>query len=187
MPSNVNRPASNGAATDDHLDGRSLHIVDGSSDTATGPEFATIGAVVLAASSIQDTVLGAVADDDFTDPRCHFVIGAIRRMRAEGLPVDMLTLTGYVQRHALLEGGMPRVNLASWLHETTCAAPVPASAPWYADLVVESAARRAAQYAGQRITAAAEGDSLADLRAVVTDESATVIAAIERVGGGLNV
>jgi len=152
----------------------------------TAEEHATIGAVILAAASVQDKVLSIVDDADFADPRCQFTVMVVRRMRAEDVPVDMLTLTGYVQRHALLANGAPRVSLASWLAEIADAAPVPASAPWYADQVVESAARRAAQYAGQRITAAAEGDSLADLQAIVTDELTTVTAAIERVGGGVH-
>lgn len=150
-------------------------------------EQATIGALVLAAATVQDEVLSIVQDDDFADPRCRFTIGVVRRIRAELLPVDMVTVVGYVNRHALLEGGMPRVNLASWLHEMTCAAPVPASAGYYAELVVEAAARRRAQHAAQAITAAAEGDSLSDLLAVVTGELTAVTAAVERVGGGVNV
>lgn len=152
----------------------------------TAEEHATVGAVILAAASVQDEVLGIVRDDDFADPRCRFVIEVVRRMRSEQLPVDMVTVVGYVNRHARLEAGAPRVSLASWLHETTCAAPVPASAPWYADLVVEAAARRAAQHAATRISAAAQGDSLSDLQAVVSGELAAVLVAVERVGGGVH-
>lgn len=150
-------------------------------------EQAVIGAVILASSSVQDRALSIVQDDDFADPRCRFTLGVVRRMRAENLPVDMVTVVGYVNRHALLDGGAPRVSLASWLHETTGAAPVPASAGYYAELVVESAARRAAQHAATAIAEAAEGDSLSDLLAVVTAELAAVTAAVERVGGGVNV
>lgn len=150
-------------------------------------EQAVIGAVILASSSVQDRALSIVQDDDFADPRCRFTLGVVRRMRAENLPVDMVTVVGYVNRHALLEGGMPRVNLASWLHEMTCEAPVPASAPWYADQVVESAARRAAQHAATAIAAAAEGDSLSDLLAVVAGELTAVTAAVERVGSAAHV
>ncbi len=149
-------------------------------------EHATIGAVVLAASSVQDKALSIVDDDDFADPRCQFTMGVVRRMRTENLPVDMVTIVGYVNRHALLEGGAPRVNLATWLHETTGAAPVPASAAYYAELVVEAAARRRAQHAAQAIAGAAEGDSLSDLLAVVTGELTAVKAAVTRVGGGVN-
>lgn len=149
----------------------------------TAEEHATIGAVVLAAATVQDEVLSIVDDDDFADARCRFTMSVVREMRTEMLPVDMVTIIGYVARHALLDSCAPRGILASWLHETTGAAPVPASAPWYADQVVESAARRAAQYAGQRITAAAEGDALGDLQAIVTAELTTVTAAISRVGG----
>lgn len=149
-------------------------------------EHATVGAVILAASSVQDQVLTIITDDDFADPRCQFVIGVVRTMRTENLPVDALLLLGYVGRHALLDGGAPRGILASWLHEMTCAAPVPASAPWYADQVVESAARRRARHAAAAIAAAAEGDSLSDLLAVVTGELAAVLVAVERVGGGVH-
>jgi len=152
----------------------------------TAEEQAVIGAVILAASSVQDRALSIVQDDDFADPRCRFTIGVVRRMRTENLPVDLVTIVGYVNRHALIEGGMPRVNLASWLHEMTCAAPVPASAGYYAELVVEQAARRAAQHAAAAIAEAAEGGSLADLLAVVTGELAAVLVAVERVGGGVN-
>ncbi len=149
-------------------------------------EHATVGAVVLAAAAVQDKVLSIVRDDDFADPRCRFTVEVVRRMRSEDHPVDALLLLGYVGRHGLLDGGAPRGILASWLHETTGAAPVPASAPWYADQVVESAARRAAGHAGAAISAAAEGDSLADLLDVVTGELTAVTAAVARVGGGVN-
>lgn len=150
-------------------------------------EHATIGAVVLAAASVQDHVLAIVADDDFSDPRCQFLIEVVRTMRAEHLPVDLVTLLGYVNRHALLDSGAPRGVLGSWLHEMTCAAPVPTSAGYYAELVVEAAARRRAQHAATAIAAVAEGGSLADLLDVVTGELAAVTAAVERVGGGVNV
>lgn len=175
MPDNRNAPATTGANPDDDLQGSRSGI-----DLTA--EYATVGAVVLAASAVQDQVLGIVADDDFSDPRCNFTIDVIRRMRVEGLPVDMVTIVGYVNRHALLAGGMPRVNLASWLHETTGAAPVPVSAPYYAELVVEASARRAAEYAGRRIAAAAADGSLTDLQAIVTAELTAVTAAVSRVG-----
>ena len=153
----------------------------------TAEEQATIGAVILAASSVQDRTLTIVQDDDFADPRCRFVIEVVRTMRAEHLPVDLVTLLGYVNRHALLDSGAPRGVLGSWLHEMTCAAPVPASAGYYAELVVEAAARRRAQEAVQAIASAAEGDSLSDLLAVVQAELAAVLVAVERVGGGVHV
>lgn len=149
-------------------------------------EHAVVGALVLAAQRVQDEVLTIVQDDDCADPRCRFALGVIRRMRAENLPADMVTIAGYVNRHALLAGGMPRVALASWLHEITGAAPVPASAGYYAELVVEAAARRAAEWAAKRIAAAAQGDSLSDLAAIVADELISVTAAISRVGGGVH-
>ncbi len=149
-------------------------------------EHATIGAVVLAAASVQDQVLSIVQDDDFAEPRCQFTIMVVRRMRTEGLPVDALLLLGYVNRYGLLDGGAPRGILGSWLAEITGAAPFPASAPWYAEVVVEAAARRTAHYAAARISAAAEGGSLADLAAIVTGELAAVTAAVERVGGGVH-
>jgi len=152
----------------------------------TAEERAVVGAVVLAVSSVQDEALAIAQDDDFADPRCQFTIMVVRRMRTELLPVDALLLLGYVGRHGLLDGGAPRGILASWLHETISAAPVAASAPWYADLVVEASARRAAQHAATAISAAAQGDSLADLLAVVTAELAAVTAAVERVGVASN-
>ncbi len=154
--------------------------------TVGAAEFATIGAVILAAESVQDTVLGIVQDDDFTDPKCRFVVGVVREMRAEQLPVDPLLLLGYVNHHGLLEVA-PRMTLSVWLAEIASAAPFPVSAPWYAEVVVEAAARRTAHNAAARISAAADGDSLSDLLAVVTAELAAVLAAIARVGGGVNV
>ncbi len=149
-------------------------------------EHATVGAVVLAAAAVQDKVLSIVRDDDFADPRSAFVIGVVRRMRAEQLPVDPLLLLGYVNHHGLLEGA-PRMTLSVWLAEIASAAPFPASAPWYAEVVVEAAARRTAHNAAARISAAADGESLSDLLVVVTAELAAVTAAVERVGGGVNV
>lgn len=149
-------------------------------------EHATVGALILAAASVQDMVLTIAQDDDFADPRCHFTIMVVRRMRTEGLPVDALLLLGYVGRHGLLDGGAPRGILASWLHEMTGAAPVPASAGYYAELVVEAAARRAAQHAAAAISGAAEGGSLSDLLTAAAAELAAVTAAVARVGGGVH-
>lgn len=186
QPDKKSRPASNGAASDDHLAGGSLHIVDRPSDTATDLEFATIGAVVLAVASVKDVVLSIVRDDDFSDPRCKFVVGVVRHMRATGLPVDQITLCGFVIRNGLLAGG-PRVNLASWLAEITSAVPVPASAPWYADGVVEAAARQRARWAATAIADAANDGALADLQSIVTTELNSVTAAVQRVRSVANV
>lgn len=153
---------------------------------AFAEEHAVVGALILAAQRVQDEVLTIVRNDDFADARCHFTVGVIRRMRSEQLPVDVVTLLGYVKRNALLDGDAPRGILASWLHEMISAAPVPASAGYYADLVVEQAARRAAENAATAISAAAQGDSLSDLLAIVRAALPAVTVAVERVGGGFN-
>jgi len=187
LPSNRSRPRQGAAPSDQRAADQVQHKPAADISAGIAAEHATVGALILAASSVQDEALAIVQDDDFADPRCRFTMMVVRRMRSEGQPVDALLLLGYVNRYGLLDGGAPRVNLGSWLAEIASTAPFPASAPWYAEVVVEAAARRTAEYAGGRITAAAHGDSLADLLAIVTDELAAVTAAISRVGGGVNV
>lgn len=146
----------------------------GVSNLDTGAEQATVGALILAMPTVRQRILDAVRDDDFADPRCRFAVTTVRRMTAEGVPVDQVTLVGYVHRHALLAAGGPRVNLATWLAETCNLAPVPGSGTWYATAVVEASTRRKLAAAAGRIAAITEGGSVEEINQVVRQQQVVV-------------
>lgn len=143
-------------------------------------ERATVGALLLASPIYAARILAAVQDSDFADPRCRFVASVVRAMHAEGVSVDLMTVTAHIQNRGLLSAGAPRIALGVWLHDTADLAPVPASGTWYARAVVECFARRRADAAADSIARAAVGASLDELDEIVSTEAAAVAAAIGR-------
>lgn len=149
-------------------------------DHTVDTEQTVIGALLLAAPGLQSSALAELVDDDFTDLRCKFAFTTVRRMLAEGVPVDQVTLHAYVARHALLSDGRLRGSLALWLADRTSVVPVPANLPWYALTLIEAASRRQIAESGQRLAEVAEAGSIADVSTVVGVEMAAVVAALGR-------
>ncbi len=109
-------------------------------------------------------------------------MSVIREMRAADLPVDLVTVPAFVDRHARIAAGQPRVALRSWLAGIATDVPVPSSACWYADIVVEQSVRRAALLVAAQIAAAAEGGSLAELDRLATDGLTAITATVAPAG-----
>lgn len=156
-------------------------------DRALENEQAVIGALVLAAPGLQSAALDELADDDFTDDRCRFVVTTARRMLAEGVPVDMVTVHAYVARHALLSDGRLRGSLALWLADRTSAVPVAGNLPWYALTVVEQAARRHITEAAERVREVAALGAVSDVSTVVGVEMTAIASALGRLRAVANV
>lgn len=149
-------------------------------DRTVEAENTVIGALLLAAPGLQSAALEELTDDDFTDLRCRFALTIARRMLAEGVPVDQVTLHAFVERHALLADGRLRGSLALWLADRTTAVPVPGSLPWYALTVIEQASRRRIVEAAQRVSEVAGVGSVTDVSAVVGTEMTAIAAALGR-------
>lgn len=168
-----NQPASHGSDRADEA-GRQI---DGSAGDLLA-EHATVGALLLAAPSVQREILGIATAADFSDLRCRLIVDTANEMLAAGDPLDPVTLLGHVNREAKLAAGLPRAGLFSFVHELTRGVPVPVSGPWYASQVVERAARQKVWFAGERLLSVAGAAQLSQLRQVLTE---TFVAAIEAV------
>lgn len=133
-------------------------------------ERATVGALLVAGPQGRAEILAIVEDADFVDSRLRFVVGVVREMVARGVPVDEVTVVGYVSTRALAGPGAPRTHLASELAELVALTPVPASGTWYAAVVVEVSVRRGIRASAERIGRVAEAAAFDELRRILTDE-----------------
>ena len=142
-------------------------------------ERAVVGALLLGSSDSQTAILAVVERSDFGDPQCGWVVSVAARMRAAGVPIDMVTFAGFVERSGLLNDGQRVLNLRTWLYSVTRDAPSAVHGPWYATQVVESAARRRVAAAGRRLLECGAGE-LDEMRTVIELEAKEAIAAIDR-------
>lgn len=149
-------------------------------DRTVEAEHAVIGALLLAAPGLQSAALDELTDDDFTDLRCRFALTTARRMLAEGVPVDQVTVYAFVERHALLSDGRLRGSLALWLADRTTAVPVPGNLPWYVLTVIEQASRRQIAETGRRVAEVAAVGSAHDLASIVASAADLMAAAMTR-------
>ncbi len=187
LPDNNRKPpaGTGGISEDDQLAAGQSESIELRSAGGAVPlaEAATVGAMLIGSA---DVILELVRSADFADRRCAFIVETAQRMVRENVPVDQVTLNGFVRRHGLLDSAAPRMLLASFLAEMVAVAPVPASGGWYAAQVVEAAVRRRGVVAGQRISRTAADGALADLRAVVLAELAAVMAELDRAEVSVN-
>lgn len=106
-------------------------------------ERALIGALLLLPVSRVHSVLGSIEDEDFSSPPLRIVVQAIRRLAAEGAPVDTVA----VQVHLRSAGDVSAAsmgNLSLLLAELVSVdtVPLPEAVDLYASAVVEEAVRR---------------------------------------------
>lgn len=144
-------------------------------------EYATIGALLIAGPATQAEILDAVADADYLSVQCQFLSSTARLMRADGVPVDAVTIAGFVASRGLLGPGAPRMNLSTFTHQMTDHAPVASSGTCYAAAVVEAAVRRCVSSAATRIVDAASAASVDDLAEVIESEFSSIRDALRRV------
>lgn len=154
--------------------------VEPPTDYAVEAEQTVIGAFLLAAPGLQASALGELRDDDFTDLRCRFALTVARRMLADGVPVDQVTMHSYVERHALLSDCRLRGSLALWLADRTTGVPVPGNLLWYVLAVIEAASRRQIAETGRRISTVAAVGSVADVSTIVDTEMTAATVALAR-------
>ncbi|WP_353647939.1 DnaB-like helicase N-terminal domain-containing protein [Nakamurella sp. A5-74] len=148
-------------------------------DLSLAAEDATVGALVLAADGLRRNALMTLSDNDFQDRRCQFAVKTIRRMVAESVPVDLVTLPAFVERHGLLTDGALRGSLAVWLADRCSQVPTPASLPWYVLQVAENSVRREIGESGARLSAVTEA-ATASVATIIADEISTLAALSER-------
>lgn len=143
-------------------------------------ERACAGALLLALPELSRPVLERLHDDDLADVRCRFVVTTVRRMLAEQVTPDTVTFASFVERHGLLEPGPARTHLRSWLSELANAAPAVASLGWYADAVIQRAARLRMVQAGREYQRAAAAGDIDVLGEVARTEYLAVADALDR-------
>jgi replicative DNA helicase len=150
---------------------------------AIAAERATIGALLVAGPGVQREILNMLTPGDFYDPRCGWLFTVAQQMRAAGTPIDKLTLAGFVPRAGLITDPARRAALDTELHELTETPPTAAHGAWYAQQVVEHAARRRTVQAAIRISQMAGGAELADLHEKIVAELGLALVAIGRARG----
>lgn len=150
-------------------------------------EQVAVGALVQAAHGLRVAALDVVADDDFRDPLCVFTVRTVRRMVAEGVPVDPVVLVQFVARHNLMREAGIRCYYSVWLADLTTASavPVPGNVLWYCRAVVEQSTRLQIEEAAQEVVRVAGTGSVAEVSSVVGSEMTAMVAALGRLRGVL--
>jgi len=145
----------------------------------------TVGALLLAGYAVKVDILAIVRDDDFADPLCAATVKRVREMIRESMPVDAVTVAGYILRHGLVQdvNGLAtwkRNTIGSELHTMISECPNPTSGSWYAGIVVEHSARRQAARFAQKLQGWASGASLEELRLAMWGEGRHVLDELAR-------
>lgn len=125
-------------------------------------------------------MLDSCENDDFAETPLRFIVSQVREMADRGLPVDQVTLAGYVASNAKIGAGAPRMKFIGYVADLASEVPVPANGPFYLALVREDNARRIARLAGERLIEIAQDASLRDLKAAVRRTCVTAVKAIVR-------
>jgi replicative DNA helicase len=88
-------------------------------------------------------LLQTLSEDDFTQPECRELFTAMKRVAAEGRPIDLVTLDADLSQHGTLE----TVGGPTYLVETSQFVPTAANVGAYINIVQDAAARRKAMQA----------------------------------------
>lgn len=125
-------------------------------------EQAVIGGLILEPDRYHD-VVGRVTAEDFSRPVHRLIFRAIQALAAQGAPLDLVTLEGWLEKAGKLEQAGGYASLATLAKNTPSAANV----THYADLVRETAQRRSLRdafaNAAQAVQEADLGDFIGDL------------------------
>jgi replicative DNA helicase len=115
--------------------------------TQVDPDYATLGGLLLA-PDFYEQVVAWLHPEDFARPVCGEVFELIGDMRARNLPVDAVTVLGALrERGRVRPDGYPANELIAMVE----AVPVPASTPYYGQLVLAAAVFRRIDEAGTRL------------------------------------
>jgi replicative DNA helicase len=112
------------------------------------PDYATLGGMLLDPGQF-DAVSEWLRPEDFARPLCGEVYQLLTTMRATATPIDPVTVLGELRRAGRLRSdGYPAGEVLAMID----AVPTPASAPYYARLVLEAATFRTIERCGGRIS-----------------------------------
>lgn len=136
---------------------------------AADAEAAALGAILWSPAAAR-AVLDVLRPEHFSRPWQGRLLQVLAGMQSAGVPIDPLTARSACHRRGL--GRLDGRPVELVLCEVAAAVPVPASGRFYAQIVLEQAARRRLTQAGQRLVdlAAAPGRNPAQLAAAVTAE-----------------
>jgi replicative DNA helicase len=127
------------------------HASDTSSFDRVPPHDLNAERCVLGGCQLSKEAIGEVIQliraRDFYRPAHETIFLAIVDMYGKGEPVDPVTLAEALQK----SGDLAKVGGASYLHELVQAVPTAANAPFYAEIVAETAVTRRLIEAGTRI------------------------------------
>jgi replicative DNA helicase len=141
---------------------------------AVEAEQALIGAMLISPSAL--ALLDIVDDDhDLTQPALQKVIRAIRRLVADGAPVDHITVLCELRRTGESVTAAGQTSVGQLLTEYAESAPVPASASWYARGILEASLRRRVFECGTRLAQRASCSDLADLLLCLDADVAAIV------------
>lgn len=116
----------------------------------TSPEYATVGALLLAPAELKQ-VSGWLRPDDFYHPVCGEIYGVILRMIEQGTPVDPVTVRNELHKAGRIRrDGYPTMELVKMVEVV----PSPLSVGYYGRLVLEAALYRRVEQAGGRLAQA---------------------------------
>lgn len=107
-----------------------------------------------------------IRSDDLSDPRLRLVHGLVADITQAGALPDPVTVLGAARRTGQLSTAHALSRLGELLSSLYGGCPLPASAGYYAGLVLDLALRRRCQVAAERIAQASESAGLADLVSV---------------------
>ncbi len=133
-------------------------------------EASLIGSILLDSETISD-IADKVASDDFYDQRHGEIFAAIMKLYDQHKPIDLLTVTDYLQKKKQLD----RIGGASYLTELTNKVPTASHATHYAEIVAEKAVRRRLIKTAEKITKESFDEEL-DVRELLAKSEAGLFA-----------
>ncbi|WP_349826691.1 replicative DNA helicase [Brevibacterium litoralis] len=137
-------------------------------------EISVLGSMLMSKDAIADVVEN-LKGEDFYKPAHETVYDAILDLYARGEPVDAVTLADDLKK----KGDLSRVGGAPYLYTLITSVPTAANAPYYANIVRESAVLRKLVEAGTRIVQMGfDGDG--DTDEVVNRAQAEIYSVTER-------
>lgn len=164
--------------------GRDDQVATGSTsdDTSLAAERSYLGALLWCDAADARQCMALVKDDDLGDPFLRTLHSIIRRMLAEGVPVDATTVPAYARRHALIESPNLRM-LSSRIAEMASNAPVGVTVTFHAGIVAEEGIRRRGADECARLARIYLGADIDAVPAAVEQVHAGLVADLARIGG----
>lgn len=185
QPDKKSRPASNGAASDDHLTGGSeTNSTADREAMVTDVEAGFVGVLLVVGRRKAAELVATVPAEAIKHPAHRWVYAAVRAALNDGAEPDPVTVAAAADRAGLVAPPAIRGQVRSVLSRLYSQAPFPANADHYADLVNGHHAREAVEFAGRRLVEAAWLGEMVEVRQMVSGEIGAAIALVDNVIGG---